>query len=524
MRLAPAVTMADVTVRSGKGWSRAAVLLTLGVVLLFIVLVWVGTSGIRGSDQYWYVADVESLIDGRGVQTNEIYPVTIRHEIAPLPRPFVHNILNVYVAALPALLFGGYGGWIVLNLVSSLLTAFLIYCTVVRIADSRAAWVAGVAYLLLPATVWATTQPLAEASTAPLVALAAYVYVVAGVSYWRWVLLIVIAALLVACRPTFVLLLPLIPLAYVAHTAPRQSGTFARAAGLAAVGGTLWLLGKHLLEPHVLVSYLQVIGSDGPKFSNMTSFFDLSPEPPTISAVVANAVKGLAIQFTKIDTGYLLFYLPFNILALTPFALLRGHERAEVTRVAAAGLVALALHLITALLVRNQFRYLLVATPPLVVVAGVVFARVQWLRTIHAPAVLIAAAIVTLAAPSAAIAWRSHEEGIEHRRVRATLAATFDETLPPGDTVMVALDLKGFEVQILGYVLRPRPVLYVYDRYDSDDYAALIKNAGAKWLMSRRDAPILDRLAAHSLRHMRMLPAPFAEWSLFKIENGERLP
>jgi hypothetical protein len=142
----------------------------------------------------------------------------------------------------------------------------------------------------------------------------------------------------------------------------------------------------------------------------------------------------------------------------------------------------------------------------------------------HAPVALIAAAIVTCAAFSAAIAWRSHEEGIEHRRVRATLAATFDETLPPEDTVMVALDLKGFEVQILGYVLRPRPVLYAYDRYDSDDYAALIKNAGAKWLMSRRDSPIFDRLAPRSLHHTRTLPAPFGEWSLFRIENGERLP
>jgi hypothetical protein len=72
------------------------------------------------------VADVESLVEGRGVQTNEVYPVSIRHEIAPLPRPFVHNILNIYVAALPALLFGAYGGWIVFNLISSGLAAFSI--------------------------------------------------------------------------------------------------------------------------------------------------------------------------------------------------------------------------------------------------------------------------------------------------------------------------------------------------------------------------------------------------------------
>ena len=252
-----------------------------------------------------------------------------------------------------------------------------------------------------------TTQPLAEASISPLVALAVYVYVTANSNYWRWMLLIVIAALLVCCRPTFVLLLPLIRLAYVAHVTPRQIGTVARAAGIAALGFALWLLGKHLLEPNVSVSYLQVIGSDGPDFSNMTNFFDLSPQPPTISAIVANVVKGLAIQFTKIDAGYALFYLPFNVLALAPLVLLRGSRRTEVTRVAAAGLVAVGLHLITALLVRNQFRYLLVATPPLLVAAGVVLARAELLRTIRTSAALMTAAMLTLATPSATLAWRS---------------------------------------------------------------------------------------------------------------------
>jgi len=525
MRLVPAATTVDLTPRSAKGGSRVGALLVLAAVLIFVVLVVVGASGVRGSDQYWYVADVESLIDGRGVQTNEIYPVTIRHEVAPLPRPFVHNILNVYVAALPALLFGAYGGWIVVNVFCSLLTAFLIFCTVVRFADSYAALAAAIGYLLLPETIWLTMQPLAEASISPLVALAAYVYVTANSNYWRWMLLIVIAALLVCCRPTFILLLPLIPLAYVAHVTPRQIGTVARGAGIAAVGFTSWLLGKYLLEPNVSVSYLQVIGSDGPDFSNMTNFFDLSPQPPTISAVVANAIKGLAIQFTKIDAGYALFYLPFNVLALAPLVLLlRGSRRTEVTRVAAAGLVAVGLHLITALLVRNQFRYLLVATPPLLVAAGVVLARAEWPRTIRTSAALMTAAVLTLAAPSAMPAWRSDNEGIEARRVRANLSNAFNETLPTDETVMVALNLKGFEVQMLGYVLRPRPVLYVYDRYDTDDYAALIKNGNVKWLMSRRDALMLDRLTANSARYVRTLPAPFADWSLFTIENGERVP
>jgi hypothetical protein len=488
--------------------------------MTFIALVWVGASGVRGSDQYWYVADVESLIEGRGVQTNEIHPVSVRHEVAPLPRPFIHNILNIYLVALPALLFGAYGGWIVVNLFSSLLTAFLIFCTVVRFTDSRAAALTvALSYLLLPLTVWSTTQPLAESSIAPLVALAVYVYVTADASYWRWMLLMVVAALLVYCRESFVLLLPLVPLAYVVHVGPWRIGTVARAGGIAALGGALWLLGKHLFEPHISASYLQVLGSAFPEYSNHF-YFNLSPEPPTISTIVAKGVRGLEIQFTNINTGYLLFYLPFNMMALAPFVLLLGYRRADIARVAAASLVAVGLHIITAIVVQNEARYLLVVTPPLLVAVGVGLGRAEWFRTIRAPAIALAAAVLIAALPNAALAWWSHTEGVRERQVRENLAVVLSDTLPTEDTVMVALDLtKGFGAQMLGYVLRPRRVLYASDRYGADDYAALIRNVNAKWLLSRRDSPVFDHLAVGAVREVRALPVPFADWGLFSIAN-----
>jgi hypothetical protein len=521
MKLAPATAIADGTTSPlAEVWSRALLLPALAVVFIFIVLVGIGMSGVRGSDQYWYVADVESLINGRGIQTNEVYPVSIRGEVAPLPRPFVHNILNIYVVALPALLFGAYGGWIVVNVFSSLLTAFLIFFTIVRLVDSRAvAMTFAVSYLLLPVTVWLTTQPLAEASIAPLVALAVYLYVTASAGYWRWALLMVVAALLVYCRESFVLLLPLIPLAYVVHTAPRRVGTLARAAGLAVFGGALWLLGKHLFEPHISVSYLQVLSSGVSDYSS-NSYFRLSSEPPTISAIVAKAIRGLEIQFLRINARYFLFYLPFNLMALAPLVLVLRERAADVGRVAAAGLVFVGLHLITATVVQNQFRYLLVATPPLLVALGVGLGRAEWVRTRRVPAIAMAAVVLIATAPGAALAWRSHTEGVRDRQIRENLAAAFGETLPTEDTMMVALDLtKGFDAQMLGYVLRPRRVLYVSDRYDADDYVALIRNADAKWLLSRRDAPLLDRLAPSALREARTLPAPFADWSLFTIES-----
>jgi hypothetical protein len=496
-------------------------------VLIFSALVWISASGVRGSDQYWYVADVESLLDGHGVQTNEIYPVAIRHEILPLPRPFVHNILNTYLAAGPAALLGAYEGWIALNFLSVLLTAFRIFCTVVRVCDSRPAALAiAASYLVLPLTVWLTTQPLAEASIAPFVALAVYLYVTAGVSYLRWTLLLMVVVLLVYCRESFVLLLPLIPAGYVAHSRPLRLARVGAAAGLVAIGGGLWLLGKFLFEPYISLSYLQTIASAGPNVSNMNTYFDLTRDTPTISMILGKAIHGLAVQFTEINIGYFLFYLPFNVLMLCPLAVWLARKRAEVDRVVAAAVAAVILHLITAVIVQNQFRYLLCATPPLLVAAGVLIASLPNHRTLlWLPVAGATAAILILSVPSAALAWHSHTDALWERDTRGDLAEAINETVPMGGSVMVAIDLsKPYGWQRLGYVLRPRRALFVSDRYSPDDYAALIHNANAKWLISRRDSPIFERLSPSVAHEARGLPGAFSDWSIFSLENTSRLP
>ena len=341
-------------------------------------------------------------------------------------------------------------------------------------------------------TFWSTTQPLVEASTAPFVALAVYVYVTANATFWRWVLLMLIGALLAWCREPYVLLMPLILLAYPVHAHPLHSRRVAGAAGLLVLGGVLWLLGTSLFEPYLSVSYWNILTS--PRLGSMSWSFDLNPQPLPISAILAKAVTELEIQFTRIDAGYLLFFLPFNIMAVAPLVLLLRGGREDVIRVGVAGLIFLALHLVTAIVVQNNFRYLLTATPPLLVAVGVLVGRTGRFHALHVSNAVTFAAVLTLVASCTALAWYSHREGIVQREVHDTLAVALNETLPTNDTVMVAIDrleLKSESLDycwcLFGYVLRPRPTLYVFDRYTADDYAALINNVHAKWLLSHRD-------------------------------------
>jgi hypothetical protein len=496
---------------------RSARLLVAIVVLTFVSLVWFGASGVRGEDQYWYVADVESLITGRGVQTNEVYPISVRHAPAALPRPFIHNVLNVYIAAIPAALVGPYAGWIVTNVIAGLLTAFLIYCTVTRYAQPSTAIVASLAYLFLPLTFWLTVQPLADATLAPLVALTVFIYATAGTTFWRWLSLAVVAGLLLLCRENFLLLMIAIPPAYLLSVRGWSPAIVVGAAGLSAVGVLFWSLKESLFESSVSFSYGQVLLNGTPGLPIMTPYFDLSGEVQTLHGLFTKAVSSLYIQFLQLfDEVFLAFYAPFNLLLLTFF--IPRVKHAEFRRVFNAAAFYVLLHIVTAIVMVNQFRYLMVATSPLLIAAGVTLGQTRWWRAARISVAWTAVVLVLAASPNVAMSWRSHYEGVHDREVRNSLANAF-AMLPTAADVMVALDLsKGFREQFLGFVLRPRRVLYMSDRYSSDDYATLMKSVEPKWLICLRRSPVLDRLAPRVAREVRRLPAPLADWSLFSIE------
>ena len=164
-------------------FTKVEVILILVIISIFIFLIyWGSSSGVRGTDQYWYLADAESLINGQGIQTNNIYPVSVYKEIQSIPRPFVHNILNLYFAILPGIFFGAYTGFIIMNVLCSFLTSFFIYKTIIIYTKYQPALLISLLYLLLPITVWQTAQPLAEASIAPLVALLMLLYAKISIS------------------------------------------------------------------------------------------------------------------------------------------------------------------------------------------------------------------------------------------------------------------------------------------------------------------------------------------------------
>ena len=504
-------------------FTKVEVILILVIISIFIFLIyWGSSSGVRGSDQYWYLADAESLINGQGVQTNNTYPVSVYKEIQSIPRPFVHNILNLYFVILPGIFFGAYSGFIIMNILCSFLTAFFIYKTIIIYTKYQPALLISLLYLLLPITVWQTAQPLAEASIAPLVALLMLLYAKISISnndkLFNWIMLLFISGLLILCRSSFLPLIFVMPLIYLIHNRPIKIKTIFNMLILFVFGFLFLLLQKNYFEPNVSISLFQTIICN----KTMGPYFDLYTLPITIKNVIdiliIKTIKALKIQFLSLNSMGILFYLPFNLMAIIAFLLLFKSKSKKIKNIAFIAVLFFLSHLLTVILVQNQFRYMLVIIPPLLIVTGIALGN--WKQVIcflnKKYVVFILIMILILTPIDLILANRLHSEGMTAQQVRKELSAIFCENIPTCDTIIV--EYSG-ENLIYGYILRPRFTLYISDDYSEEIYYRLAKNVNAKWMICKINSPIIKQIESIINCKIEKFPEPFGSYGLFALEK-----
>ena len=505
------------------------IILIFLVVGIFIFLVyWSSSSGIRGTDQYRYLADVESLLHGQGVQTNIIYPVSVYKEIQSIPRPFVHNLLNLYFVILPGIFFGAYTGFIIMNILCSFLTAFFIYKTIIIYTKYQAALLISLLYLLLPITVWQTTQLLSEASIAPLVALFMLLYAKISISknnkIFNWLILVFISGLLILCRLSFLPLIFVIPIIYLIYNRPIKIKNIFNMVILFILGFLFLFIQKNFFESNVSIPLLQaIINWKNDTYGNVRGLFDLYLTPVTvlnfINVLFANTIKALKIQFLSLNSLGILFYLPFNLMAIISLILLFKSKSEKIKNITFIAILFFLLHLLTVILAQNQFRYMLVIIPPLLIATGIALGN--WKRIIcflnkkHAVSILILILILLLTPIDFLLANQLHNEGIRSQQIRKELSSFFDENIPTYDTIMVEYS-GGL---IYGYILRPRFVLYIRNDYSEEAYYRLAKNVNAKWMICKINSPIIKQMDSIISYKIEKFPEPFGPYGLFALEK-----
>jgi hypothetical protein len=190
----------------------------LGIVFFIALTLYAAALGPRGADVYLYIDHVQSLLDGDGIQTNTLFPVSVYPELMPLPRPFLQNMLSVYISLPLALLLGAYHGLIATGLVFYILTSLIIFMSASDRKHRLISLAMGLTFLFFPIVFTTSLQLFAEPTTAILGVLFVITYIKPGFSFSKSVILSLIAVSLFWTRENFILLLAFLPVAFVFHS------------------------------------------------------------------------------------------------------------------------------------------------------------------------------------------------------------------------------------------------------------------------------------------------------------------
>jgi hypothetical protein len=497
--------------------------------IVVALVVFAASGGVRGSDQYWYVTDVERLVTGSGPTTTSVFPVGLLGSESALPPPFIHNVLSVYMAAVPATVLGPFEGWIALNVASILATAGFIYLAAREAAPAWAAGLAALLYPLLPVTVWHAAQPLTEASIAVFAACTMFLVARAGSSFVGWLAVTASLGLLYLSRHSYLPLLLIVPFALLAARGIRASGNWrvalAAAAGLAVAAAIPilvreWLFGSESVQQ----SYGRLLHTAVPgQTDNMWFNFDLSPANiadalPLRAELILAKLQHVNEQFLVFPSVPLaVFYWTFNVLAILALIMLWRTRRDPQRRtIVAAALAPVAVHFATILLFQNQVRYTLAALPGLLVVLAIAIGSVSVPSRLQRQSVALAGAIaVTLAAtvPAVVIGRTIRAEALAESVIQREADAMIDRHLDPDHCLIL---VNAETPQLFAYAARPRLVLHVLEDYSATELDRLRAVFPTQWLLAPLDSEAPSRLEAPNAPVARLTTTD-NEWGLWAL-------
>jgi len=454
---------------------RWAALIAWASVLFFLVCVMIGTSGgVRGTDQYWYLGDTETLLRGDPPSSNNLFPRQLLFD-GMERSPLLHDILPQRAVLPLARVLGPYWGWIAMNVIAMLIAAWLTHRAVRREAGAMAAALAVSALLLLPLSLASTTQMLAETSLVPILAAAMLLFQRPG-GFVKYTALALVLTLAVMARFTAFPLLMLLPLAPFTEriVLGRRLLLFAWTGVLAVAG---MALSRALFGGIPIPGSALAMGING---RGMELWLNTEPVILSFGSLVAklkdflrSLTDGSPLALGMAATNWLL-------MVAAAFGAITLWRQRRLGLALFIGAV-LAVNLATVSLYQNQVRYVVPSYPVLIVATAILLgsATPQWRRRVG----IVAGCLVALLAPAAiGVAMIARKEGLAEATQRGRLESLALELEGPGDLICV-----GFSDQMLGHCLRPRVVLFAASALPDSDWSRILAMPRWRWIVCRED-------------------------------------
>lgn len=426
--------------RSG---GKPPLLIALGSLIAFVGVVAYGAVGVRGSDQYWYLTDLQMVNAGRGMVANMISPVlwNSAEGFGPgnLPPP-IHHVPVTYLAAMiNALVDNPYLAWVVCDGLLAVGGAWLLSLVARTVVRPTTAAIVGAVFLLSPQTVWFTLNPLMEQSLAFAAIVLALGTVWLFQRAWLGAVVMAVAVAFMAVTRASNLALILAGLVLLAMFAWRRRTSWWLVGLFGGLSVVLWWIGGRLLPQYPLFGVKAMLALGTPadvRALGLSLPFYTQDVDVSIPMMARKAFKGLGQAFVPASAQELL--METAVVALLLFGLWLGTRSSRGKALAWWGAALFAVYLLTSALMQSQSRYVAPVLPFAIVLGAAGVERLGGRAELR-PAALrlgVAASALILLAATTATAMLYVQSASEAKRSDAELAAAL-EPWNPGTTLIL---------------------------------------------------------------------------------------
>lgn len=456
----------DISTQPRRQTIATVVLLTI-ILTTAIGLFNTGANGIRGTDQYWYLHDVQTLQQGDSPVTNIYYPGNLLRQngVDVIPNYFLHNGPLLHLVAKVSQPGNAFQTWITLNTICHLLVAASIFFIAIKFTNRiTATWTTSF-YLVSPIAVWQTLNMLQEQLMAGLVAMILLSY-----TYKHYIAfqLVLIAALVIGTmtHPLFFILSILYCFERLLFALRTDHYTQAMSAlALALMFFITRIYTDHWFPSSFQPNLATIIAGAVPGKTNMMWQFSDTPLLIDTALLTSKLLAAIKAHFFTLRDAPL--YIHTNLGLVAAVFLVTFHFRKH-RIILLPCLTCLGLYAAIIVLMQTQARYQqIIASASFVLIALCAYELRYWFKKNKLFPLLATGLLMSSVLLSLYMVYTVNKQSEIERLAMTTLRNAFSDLLPDDRILLLDSEYELF----LGYTLSPNKVLTIKSNLISSESA-----------------------------------------------------
>jgi hypothetical protein len=483
------------------------------IVLLYLILVFYasGKGPSVKQDDHWYMNDIRMFLIKGSMHTNQVFPVMIQKGWDAPPR-VLHNLPLMYPVIPFAMLLGVYWGWIVTNVIFTLLALFLLYKLLEQFKVSKP-WMLAFSALFLfwVTTIHASSHPLAEAGVLFFLVCLAVSYVKTTDKPVSYLLPGLLTAIVILNRPSFMGLLILLPMCIMLEKYPtydklRNCGVFLSTAIVISIAG-------YYLFPQVRLGLIAPLKM--PDNQAMLHHFSFNPIRFSLPVFWDKLKSALLLQLAGRNLGQLPFVVMFNAMAVGLVLFKPVSNDIPQQKLYRITFVYLLIYIATLVWFQYQTRFMHTVLPFLLLWFTVRFSQQ---RLGKLPVFIVTCLCIINLAAGFLYAGQNRADAVQTKDIENSYSNIIDKYQVSG-TILITGNCK-----IAPWVFSSNDTLIMCDErtMTKNELHWMRTRLPYQWVISKNTCSIIDSLQSLNPLFIIELAKPMDDFSLYRIQDGKK--